>query len=88
MAERQEENDRWRKSFLTSLAAIKKEADASKNTIRVRSENMPLQTFEYREYHRREVIGDICEALASGGGWSGKIKVAVGKTAASLGCKF
>jgi len=89
VANRQEDDARWRKTFLTSLSNIKKEAEREKNAIRVRSETMPFRTFEFRESRRREMIGDICNALGNdGGGWENKkIHVAVGKTMASLGCK-
>ena len=88
IAARNDGDERWKKSFLSSLAVLKKEAEESKNSIRVRSENMPLRTFEYREARRKEAIADICDALVSENGWDGKIRAAVGKTAASLGCKF
>jgi hypothetical protein len=90
LASRDESNTRWRKSFLSSLSDIKKEAEREKNAIRVRADTMPLRTFEFRESRRREMIGDICDALVTANsGWENKkIHVAVGKTMSSLGCKI
>lgn len=50
---------------------------------------MPVQTFDFREARRQEVVGDLCEALGNArNGWnSNKIRVAVGQTMTSLGCK-
>lgn len=90
LADRRESDARWRKTFTSSLAGLKKDAEREKNAIRVRADTMPLRTFEYREARRREMIDNICDALGSANsGWENKkIHVAVGKTMSSLGCKI